>query len=193
MHLDIKPQPKPFLHWIKLPELFMAAIGSSFIVLAVEGVFSQAIATVVVGVFLGLSILATRTNWLQDSKFNKFLAREGVLPIIGLTVVAALSIYFVIHAEPSHAQFFFNAETKLKSGVTPFVGTDGGAAVANVIGVIFFAYRFAMICYIGAAIIKVVGAMREEEDWKNSARTPGIILISLAIADVATQLILGTA
>jgi hypothetical protein len=192
MHLDIKPQPKPFLHWIKLPELFMAAIGSSFIVLAVEGVLSQAIATIFVGVFLGLSIIATKTNWLQDSKFNKFLQREGVLPLIGLVVITSLTIYFAIHAAPSNAQFFTSAETNLKTEIAKYA-TANATEAANVVGVVFFAYRFAMLVYVGASVVKVVGAMREEEDWKSAAKTPVIILICLAVADLMTKMILGTA
>jgi hypothetical protein len=163
MHLDIKPQPKPFLHWVKLPELFMAAIGSSFIVLAVEGVFSQAIATILVGVMLGLGIISTKTEWLKDSKFNKFLTKEGVLPVIGLTIVASLCVYFAIHAAPSHAQFFTTAETELTEKIKLYATASGDAA-AKVVGVVFFAYRFAMIVYVGASLTKVVGAMREEED-----------------------------
>lgn len=190
MHLDIKPQPKPFLHWIKLPELFMAAIGSSFIVLAVEGVFSQAIATILVGVMLGLGIISTKTEWLKDSKFNKFLTKEGVLPVIGLTIVASLCVYFAIHAAPSHAQFFTTAETELTEKIKLYATASGDAA-AKVVGVVFFAYRFAMIVYVGASLTKVVGAMREEEDWKSAAKTPVIILICLAVADLMSTMILG--
>jgi uncharacterized BrkB/YihY/UPF0761 family membrane protein len=190
MHLDIKPQPKPFLHWIKLPELFMAAIGSSFIVLAVEGVFSQAIATILVGVMLGLGIISTKTEWLKDSKFNKFLTKEGVLPVIGLTIVASLCVYFAIHAAPSHAQFFTTAEDELTEKIKLYATASGDAA-AKVVGVVFFAYRFAMIVYVGASLTKVVGAMREEEDWKSAAKTPVIILICLAVADLMSTMILG--
>ena len=190
MHLDIKPQPKPFLHWIKLPELFMAAIGSSFIVLAVEGVFSQAIATILVGVMLGLGIISTKTEWLKDSKFNKFLTKEGVLPVIGLTIVASLCVYFAIHAAPSHAQFFTTAEDELTEKIKLYATASGDAA-AKVVGVVFFAYRFAMIVYVGASLTKVVGAMREEEDWKSAAKTPVIILSCLAVADLMSTMILG--
>jgi hypothetical protein len=190
MHLDIKPQPKPFLHWIKLPELFMAAIGSSFIVLAVEGVFSQAIATILVGVMLGLGIISTKTEWLKDSKFNKFLTKEGVLPVIGLTIVTSLCVYFAIHAAPSHAQFFTTAEDELTEKIKLYATASGDAA-AKVVGVVFFAYRFAMIVYVGASLTKVVGAMREEEDWKSAAKTPVIILICLAVADLMSTMILG--
>jgi hypothetical protein len=190
MHLDIKPQPKPFLHWIKLPELFMAAIGSSFIVLAVEGVFSQAIATILVGVMLGLGIISTKTEWLKDSKFNKFITKEGVLPVIGLTIVASLCVYFAIHAAPSHAQFFTTAEDELTEKIKLYATASGDAA-AKVVGVVFFAYRFAMIVYVGASLTKVVGAMREDEDWKSAAKTPVIILICLAVADLMSTMILG--
>ena len=59
------------------------------------------------------------------------------------------------------------------------------------VGVVFFAYRFAMIVYVGASLTKVVGAMREEEDWKSAAKTPVIILICLAVADLMSTMILG--
>lgn len=191
-----KHKNKPLLSWINLPELTLAAIGAAIIALAVEGAFTPALLTIAIGISLGFTIAAKQTSWMEDTKFNRFLQREGIVPVIALLTISALCLYFLMTPEPAMAQFFNHAQTKLTEGdeaLSGFLaGTDASAENLNkFINLIFVAYRFVIIIYLGTSLVKVIGAMREDEDWKSAAKIPALVLVVLSIADIASVLILG--
>jgi hypothetical protein len=48
------------------------------------------------------------------------------------------------------------------------------------------------LLYLGIALVRVVCAVRQDEDWQAVARTPLIILLTVAVSDVLTTVIVGT-
>jgi hypothetical protein len=70
-------------------------------------------------------------------------------------------------------------------------GSTAVTQATQVVSLIFFVLRFALIVYLGVNIVRIVGAMREDEDYKSIARTPMLILICLAVADFVSTLVIG--
>lgn len=62
---------------------------------------------------------------------------------------------------------------------------------STVIPLIFNVLRGLFLLYLGIALVKVINAAREDEDWKQLARTPLIILIAVTMGDVLAGLIIG--
>ena len=189
--IKIRRKRKSLLDKISLLELSSAAIGAAFIELAVDGILMKAIVTVAVSLFLVFSAVASQTDLLNDRKLNKFLNKEGVLPAIGLAVVFGLCLYFLFEPQTANAQFFFDAETEIKGGVTSF-GAET-ASMTTVVTMIFWMFRFLMVVYLGVSLVKIVGQMREEEDWKNTAKTPVFFLIIMTVGDQISKMLLGVA
>lgn len=188
-------QKKSWLSAINVPELTIASIGFATITLAIENTLFSRLVTITCGLLVTFISISTRTNWLKDSKFNQFLSKEGVLPVIGIAVVLAFCLYFLLQPEVSYAFFMKNAEEKLTGagGLGSFI-TDQTQAdnLNNMIKLIFVAYRFVMFGYIVVSGIKVAGSMREDEDWKAVAKIPAVVLIVMTLLDISTVLIFGT-
>lgn len=187
-------QLKSLLDKVGLLELFSAGIAAAVIELAIDGILIKAIATIGISLLVGCAAVVTQTNWLNDAKLNRFLSKNGVIPLIGLGVVASLCLYFLFAPETANAQFFFAAEAKIIEGLGQF-SADGAAEnvgfLTNIIYMVMWLLRFIMIIYLGVQLVKIVGQMREEEDWKATAKTPVMFLIVITVGDQVSKMILG--
>ena len=192
--LKARHHKKSLLDKFNLLELISAAIAVAVIELAIDGIFLKAIATITISLLLTYGAIATQTNWLNEVKFSKFLRKNGVIPVIGISVVAGLCLYFLLTPETANAQFFFAAEEKIIEGLGQFSG-DGAAEnvgfLTNIIYMVMWLLRFIMIIYLGVQLVKIVGQMREEEDWKATAKTPVMFLIVITVGDQISKMILG--
>ncbi len=125
---------------------------------------------------------------------SKLWEREmhGLLRWLGLfnqryrpaaVMAIALGAYaFTFASSPADAQFFQSAQTWMQ-GQFP----QGG----QVIPLVFNVLRGLFIVYLGIALVRVVQAARNDEDWQTLARTPLIILITVTLGDVLAGFIIG--
>lgn len=92
-------------------------------------------------------------------------------------------------AFPSHALFFQAAEEYVQ---TIFAGANTGGGAAGVDGLIpllFGALRVIFVLYIGIALVRVINAFRNDEDWQTAARIPLITVLCIVIGDALSTLI----
>lgn len=122
--------------------------------------------------------------FLRTSKLNSLLVL-GLL--LGILIGASLSVA----PDPVHAQFFKSTETWM-GGVFKPTG-DGTADNTKVIALIFNVLRGLFVIYLGIALVRVIQAARNDDDWQQLARTPLIIVVAVTIGDVLANIITGTA
>ncbi|MBM0744892.1 hypothetical protein JOY44_25570 (plasmid) [Phormidium sp. CLA17] len=92
-------------------------------------------------------------------------------------------------ALPSHALFFQAAEEYVQ---TIFAGANTGGGAAGVDGLIpllFGTLRVIFVLYIGIALVRVINAFRNDEDWQTAARIPLITVLCIVIGDALSTLI----
>jgi hypothetical protein len=93
-------------------------------------------------------------------------------------------------AAPSSAFFFQAAEqyvTQLFNGAAGGVG--GGTAVTTMIPLLFGTLRVIFVIYIGIALVRVMSAFRNDEDWSTAARIPLVTVLCIVIGDALSSLI----
>lgn len=88
-------------------------------------------------------------------------------------------------ASPAQAQFLNGAQT--------FFTTSFPAADPAVIALIFNVLRGLLLLYLAIALILVVNAARNDQDWQNAAKLPMIVMLVVVVGDVLTGMIVGTA
>jgi hypothetical protein len=142
--------------------------------------------------FLAIIIIvgATALAWYQFRMLSgewRWLSR---FLILGLTACLT-ALWVTTQAEPAQAQFFFQAETFFNDQLLP--GLGGGAGADAAVAIIFNSMRAIYLLYLAVAIIGVVNAVRQDEDWQTAARTPLLIFVAVTFADVLTNFIVGNA
>ncbi|MCT7968392.1 hypothetical protein NG799_18960 [Laspinema sp. D1] len=97
-----------------------------------------------------------------------------------------MSVFLVwwldIFSGPGMAQFFQGGEDWM-SQQFPEAG--------EVVPLVFNVLRGIFLIYLGIALVRVINAVRQDEDWQTLARQPLIILIAVTLGDVLTNLIIG--
>jgi hypothetical protein len=112
-----------------------------------------------------------------------------VISLIQTTVIVILlSIFWLDYfSTPAAAQFFGKAENFFKNTLTQGSQVGAGDAVSLVFNVL----RALYLLYIAVALIGVINAVRQDEDWQVVARTPLLVVIAVTIADVLTAFVIG--
>lgn len=86
-------------------------------------------------------------------------------------------------ASPSNALFFQAAEQYFQT-------TFGGASAATTaIPLVFGALRVIFVLYLGIALVRVINAFRNDEDWQTAARIPMIVILCIVLGDVLSTMI----
>lgn len=87
-------------------------------------------------------------------------------------------------AMPSQALFFSAAETYFKTtfGVT-------SAATAEAVAMVFGILRIIFVLYLGIALVRVINAFRNDEDWQTAARIPMMVVLCIVLGDVLSAMI----
>jgi succinate dehydrogenase/fumarate reductase cytochrome b subunit len=130
--------------------------------------------------------------WKAQNQYRSVLQRyrlnvvmlTGVL--FGLLSGVVLGLSFV---EPSHAQFFNNAQVFIQ---TTFKGsglTDGTAG--GIIGLVMNTLRLLFVMYVLFGIVQVFQAVRQGEEWKDLAKTPFFVVLAGTLGDVLVGAIVG--
>lgn len=92
---------------------------------------------------------------------------------------------------PAHAQFLEAAETGALEIVTGL--GDGGENLTGIIEFIFGALRLLLVIYMAIALIQIVNAARQGEEWKDLMRTPLLVILVVVIGDFIAGVIFGAA
>lgn len=103
-----------------------------------------------------------------------------LLPIAGLEIIHSLDVLLV---PPAQAAFFSAAQDWL---VTALAGATGSSNTAQVLGIIFNVLRGLFLLYVAYALVQVIKSARDGEDWQATARTPLIVIMSMAVGDLIT-------
>lgn len=122
------------------------------------------------------------------SQVPKFLKSHGLtlaaglllLPIVGLEIVHSLDVLLV---PPAQAAFFSAAQTWMNSALS---GSTGSSNTPQVLAIIFNVLRGLFLLYVAYALVQVIKSARDGEDWQATARTPLIVILSMAVGDLIT-------
>ncbi len=136
-------------------------------------------------ILLSIAVYIKTENKI-DAGIKKIVTKWGVYPVLLLTIVGALLLELSI--APAQALFFNEAE---QWALNTAFGGNVPQSVKDTISLVFNVLRFLFLIYIGIAIVKVVNAAREDEDWKSLAKQPGIILMAVLLGDALTKLVIG--
>jgi hypothetical protein len=127
-------------------------------------------------------------DWLRHYRLNPVMI-TGML--FGLVFGVILGLAFV---EPSHAQFFNNAQTFIQntfkgSGLN---SSTGGNAAGSIIGLVMNTLRLLFVMYVLFGIVQVFNAVRQGEEWKDLAKTPFFVVLAGTLGDVLVGAIVGS-
>lgn len=86
---------------------------------------------------------------------------------------------------PSQALFFSAAEQYVQQ----IFSLNGVSGIDTFIPLIFGTLRVIFCIYIGIALIRVINAFRNDEDWTTAARIPLIVVLCIVMGDALTTLI----
>jgi hypothetical protein len=133
---------------------------------------------------------------------HQLFRKQGTAAILLFSFTALFLFYSLdLFSLPAHAQFFFNAEAKVKSYFSPAglgglstssTGVGTGTANDKVVGLIFNVLRFAFIAYLGYGLVTAVSKYFEQEDWKVVIKAPLIVFFIALIGDFLSGVIVGT-
>lgn len=127
-------------------------------------------------------------------KFNRLArwSRKTRLRRLAVTSLPSLLIlvsYILtdLTLAPAQAQFLQNAETFIAN----LLSTSN--VPATMVPLIFGVLRAIFVIYIAIAVIRVLVAARNDDDWTTLARTPLIIVMAIVIGDLMANLVIGGA
>ncbi len=131
-----------------------------------------------------IAVVIQQVSW----RFN--LPKRQLIALQILAIAFVLAAFWLDYfAAPAQAQFFGKAEDFFKNTLTEG-SNDSGTNAA--VGLVFNVLRALYLLYIAVALIGVVNAVRQDEDWQNIARTPLLVVVAVTIADVLTGFIIGS-
>ena len=143
--------------------------------------FSSLLVLIGLGYLFPLQIIQLGLNFEQFCKARRWNTAIAVT-IIGCAAMSAVALFGGV--EPASAQFFNKTEQWMNTALGSTVDTNLTKLTFNVLRLVF-------VLYLGIALVKVVSAARDGDDWQTLARTPGIILITVTMGDVLGALITG--
>lgn len=164
---------------ISIGMLMVAAAGTMLVEISINHMIMSSI------MFLAAIALSfpKQTNRLLTN-FEKLQRKMG-FNLYGV-LFAVLTVVFLLDfaTGQANAAFFTSTEAWMSS---IFPGINGGA-----ISLVFNVLRGLFVVYIGVALVKVVSAARNDEDWQTLARTPLIIAVTVILGDLLANLVTGS-
>jgi hypothetical protein len=101
------------------------------------------------------------------------------------------ALFLVTFADPAHAQFYSKTQTWLETSFAASGGTNT-AGIKAAIGLIFNVLRALFVIYLGIALVRVIVAARNDDDWQQLARIPLILVLAVTLGDLLAGLIVGS-
>lgn len=86
-------------------------------------------------------------------------------------------------AVPSQALFFAAAEAYFQ---TVF---GGASAATTAVPLVFGVLRVIFVLYLAIALVRVINAFRNDEDWQTAARIPMMVVLCIVLGDVLSTMI----
>jgi hypothetical protein len=130
-------------------------------------------------VHLATIIYYSRALWREPPSFLTRRRKRWLLLGVCLIAIALLVSTFCL---PASAQFYGAAEAFFQSSFPQ---------AATAIPLLFNALRGIFIIYVAIALVAVLNAFRQGEDWLTVARTPAVVVVVVALGDVLTVIIIG--
>ncbi|AVZ31746.1 hypothetical protein [Nodularia spumigena] len=122
------------------------------------------------------------------TNFEKLQRKYGVNLYAIFFAILTVVCFLDFATAPANAQFFNNAQTWMNDS---FGTAAGNPQTTEVIDLFFNVLRGLFLLYVGVALVQIVQAARNDEDWKTLARTPLIIVLSVFVGDLITGLLVG--
>jgi hypothetical protein len=107
--------------------------------------------------------------------------KDGVIPTMAVGVAGGA---WLTASSPSNALFFQAAEQYFQ---TTFGA--GTSAASTAIPLVFGALRVIFVLYLAIALVRVINAFRQDEDWVTAARIPMMVVLCVVLGDVLSTLI----
>jgi hypothetical protein len=172
-----------------------AAENSTIAMMVVAGVLmivEMSFHHVLMGAFMILAAIIValpKQSQALLTNFEKLQRKYGVN--LYAILFAILTVVFVLDfaSAPANAQFFQNAQAWMQVAF----GGANNAQTQTVIDLFFNVLRGLFLLYVGVALVQIIQAARNDEDWKNLARTPLIIVLAVFVGDLITGLLVGGA
>lgn len=116
----------------------------------------------------------------------------GLLMVMAFPVCAAEMIHQVdlLLMQPVQAAFMTNACNWMGGALN---ASTNNANINTVVALTFNVLRALFVLYVGYSFVQVVKSARESEEWQTQARTPLLIIFSVAAGDFITTLLLPAA
>jgi hypothetical protein len=150
-------------------------------VLSLELILHQPAFMLGVSLF-GLASMTIKALLRSNPTLQKRLRRRGLsaqsLPVLSIAFGGGV---WLSAATPSQALFFQAAEQYFTAQFP-----DAAAAIPLVFAVL----RALFVLYIGVSLIRVINAVRNDDDWQTMARTPLMVAVCVAVGEVLTNLII---
>jgi hypothetical protein len=125
-----------------------------------------------------------RSNPFCQKLWKALLAKAGMeekdVPWVKISAIGFGS--WIAAAAPSLA--FLETAEQLVTGLFTQTGGQGGADVTTLIPLLFGVIRVIFIIYVLVAIVRVVNAFRNDEDWATAARIPMIVVLCVVLGRV---------
>ena len=147
--------------------------------------FSTLLVACAIGIISAAS-LKLKLNQLARWSRKTRLRRLALTSLPSLVILVAY-ILTELTLAPAQAQFLQNAETFIAELLT------GSNVPATLVPLIFGVLRAIFVIYIAIAVIRVLVAARNDDDWTTLARTPLIIVMAIVIGDLMANLVIGGA
>jgi hypothetical protein len=131
--------------------------------------------------------------WKAQKQYRSVLNHFGLNAVMLTGVLLGLLggvIVGLAFTEPSHAQFFNNAQNFVTK-VFKSPGTDAATAT-SVVDLVMNTLRLLFVMYMLFGIVQVFQAVRQGEEWKDLARTPFFVVLAGTLGDVLVGAIVGT-
>ncbi len=177
----VSVQRQPWTSYLQTPFLSAIYLISAIVSLGFGQGFLSAMFALAWAYANPLMILQLQDQWRRSLlrwRLNPVMTTGVVIGVLGGVLLGFSWV------DAAHAQFFKNAESFL---TTNFTGLD-----ANIIKLVMNTIRALFIMYLIFALVQVVNAARQGEEWKDLAKTPFIILIIGVLGDALTGAIAGT-
>lgn len=169
-----------------VPVLIGVATVSLLFDASLRGIlFSTLLVACAIGIISAAS-LKLKLNHLARWSRKTRLRRLAFTSLPSLVILVAYILTDLTLA-PAQAQFLQNAETFITTLLA------GSNVPATLVPLIFGVLRAIFVIYIAIAVIRVLAAARNDDDWTTLARTPLIIVMAIVIGDLMANLVIGGA
>ena len=142
-------------------------------------------------VALSISLIWSTAIQLRFNRLARWSRKTRLrrLAVTSLPSLLILVSYILtdLTLAPAQAQFLQNAETFIAN----LLSTSN--VPATMVPLIFGVLRAIFVIYIAIAVIRVLVAARNDDDWTTLARTPLIIVMAIVIGDLMANLVIGGA